>query len=81
MWQGLFGSYRDHAFELALTVSLSLIGVVAWGTIVGSMIPLALRRAGLDPANASAPFVATLCDVTGLVIYFSIAKLILLNAV
>lgn len=81
IWQGLFGSYGDHAFELALTVSLSLVGVVAWGTIVGSMLPIALRRAGFDPANASAPFVATLCDVTGLVIYFTIAKLILLNSI
>lgn len=81
LWQGLFGSYGDHAFQLALTVSLSLIGVVAWGTIVGSMLPIALRRAGFDPANASAPFVATLCDVTGLVIYFTIAKLILLNSI
>ncbi len=81
LWQSLLGTYGDHAFELALTVSLSLVGVVAWGTIVGSMLPIGLRRAGFDPANASAPFVATLCDVTGLVIYFTIAKLILLNSI
>jgi magnesium transporter len=79
-WQAAFGSYGDHAFQLGATVCLSLIGVVAWGTISGSMLPIALRKAGFDPANASAPLVATLCDVTGLVIYFSIAKLILLKA-
>ena len=74
----LFGSYNDQPLRLALTISLSLIGVVTWGTLSGSMLPLLLRRAGFDPANASAPFVATLCDVTGLLIYFSIAKAVLL---
>jgi len=58
-------------------VATSLIGVVTWGTIAGSMLPLALRRMGFDPASASAPFVATLVDVSGLVIYFSVASLIL----
>ena len=63
---------------IALTVGLvSLVGVVMWGTLVGSMLPFMLRRLGFDPASASAPFVATLVDVTGLVIYFTIAQVIL----
>jgi magnesium transporter len=62
---------------VALTVSGSLVGVVLWGTLAGSMLPFALKRAGVDPATSSAPFVATLVDVTGLVIYFSVAALIL----
>jgi magnesium transporter len=62
---------------LALTVALSLIGVVTFGTLVGAMLPFALKRFGLDPASASAPLVATLVDVTGLVIYFSLALLLL----
>ena len=61
----------------ALTVGLSLVGIVLWGTLTGSMIPMILKRLGLDPATSSAPFVATLVDVTGLVIYFSIAAVIL----
>jgi magnesium transporter len=60
-----------------VAVALSLVGVVLWGTIVGSMLPFLLRRLGLDPAAASAPFVATLADVTGLIIYFTTARLIL----
>jgi len=64
---------------LALVVATSLVGVVLWGTLVGSMLPFLLRRVGFDPASASAPFVATLVDVTGLVIYFSVALLILRN--
>nr|MBP9224941.1 magnesium transporter [Verrucomicrobiales bacterium] len=59
------------------TVGFSLIGVVLWGTISGSMLPFLLRRLGLDPATSSAPFVATLVDVTGLVIYFVIAGYVL----
>ena len=59
------------------TVGVSLIGIVLWGTIAGSMLPFLLRRAGLDPATSSAPFVATLVDVTGLVIYFSVGLLFL----
>ena len=53
-------------------MALALIGVVLWGTLVGSMLPFILRRLGFDPATSSAPFVATLVDVTGLVIYFSV---------
>jgi magnesium transporter len=77
VWQGLFHSYGEHAVRVALTVGLSLVGVVTWGTLSGSMLPFLLRRLGFDPASASAPFVATLVDVSGLVIYFSAASLIL----
>jgi magnesium transporter len=76
-WEWLFHTYGPHYILIALAVSLSLIGVVLWGTLVGSMLPFLLRRLGLDPATASAPFVATLVDVTGLVIYFSAAKVLL----
>src|SRR4029077_14480762 len=69
--------YGDHPFLIALTVFFSLIGVVLWGTLSGSMLPLILKKFGADPATSSAPFVATLVDVTGLVIYFSIAFVIL----
>ena len=62
---------------IAFTVSASVVGVVTFGTIAGSMLPFLLRRLGFDPAAASAPFVATLVDVTGLVIYFSCAATIL----
>jgi magnesium transporter len=62
---------------VALTVGLALIGIVLWGTLAGSMLPFALRRLGFDPATSSAPFVATLVDVTGLVIYFSVALVLL----
>ena len=60
-----------------LTVAPSLVGVVLFGSLAGSMLPFVLRRLGFDPASASAPFVATLVDVTGLVIYFTVALLIL----
>jgi magnesium transporter len=59
------------------TVGIALVGVVLWGTISGSMLPILLKKLGADPAVSSAPFVATLVDVTGLVIYFSVAFLIL----
>jgi magnesium transporter len=62
---------------LASTVSLSLIGVVLWGTFAGSVLPFALRVSRLDPASASAPMVATLVDVTGLIIYFTVAGITL----
>ena len=80
LWQTLFGSYGSHYVALAVTVALSLVGVVTWGTLVGSTLPMLLRRLRFDPANASAPLVATLSDVTGLIIYFSIAKVLLLPA-
>jgi magnesium transporter len=60
-----------------MTIGVSLVGIVLWGTLSGSMLPLLLRRVGLDPATSSAPFVATLVDVTGLIIYFSVAMVIL----
>ena len=69
--------YGPHYVLIAMTVALSLIGVVLFGSVAGSMLPFALRRMGFDPAVASAPFVATLVDVTGLVIYFTIAYQIL----
>jgi magnesium transporter len=78
VWQqaGLY-DYGEHANLIGTTIGLSLIGIVLWGTLSGSMIPFLLRILGLDPATSSAPFVATLVDVTGLVIYFSIAAAIL----
>jgi magnesium transporter len=77
VWSGLFHVYGEHAVSVALTVAASLVGVVLWGSLAGSMLPLGLRKAGFDPASASAPLVATLVDVSGLVIYFSIAAVIL----
>nr|AYM52340.1 magnesium transporter [Hyalangium minutum] len=80
VWQGLFHSYGEHAVKVAFTVGLSLVGVVMFGTLSGSMLPFVLRRVGFDPASASAPFVATLVDVSGLVIYFTVASVILRGA-
>ena len=77
MWEGLFHTYGAHAGLVAATVGLSLIGVVLWGCLAGAMLPFGLRRLGLDPASASAPFVATLVDVSGLVIYFTVAGVVL----
>lgn len=77
VWQHLFKTYGEHYFILALTIAYSLVGVVMFGTLAGSTLPFILRRAGLDPASASAPFVATLVDVTGLIIYFTVAKIVL----
>jgi magnesium transporter len=77
VWSKLFSAYGKHALLIAITVGISLVGVVAWGSISGSMLPFVLRRVGFDPASASAPFVATLIDVTGLIIYFSAASLVL----
>ncbi|MBL8077016.1 MAG: magnesium transporter [Anaerolineales bacterium] len=77
IWHYLFGAYGEHWFLLALTVGLALVGIVLWGSLSGSMLPFLLRRVGLDPATSSAPFVATLVDVSGLIIYFTVAGLIL----
>ncbi|HMA24660.1 MAG TPA: magnesium transporter, partial [Gemmatimonadaceae bacterium] len=78
LWQQLgFFDYGVHHTLVALTVGCSLVGIVTFGSLAGSMLPFVLRRLGFDPASASAPFVATLVDVTGLVIYFSVAWLIL----
>ncbi len=77
VWQAVGGVYGAHYLLVGLTVAGSLLGVVMFGTLAGSMLPFILRRFGADPASASAPFVATLVDVTGLVIYFTVARLIL----
>ncbi|MFA6978669.1 MAG: magnesium transporter [Ignavibacteriaceae bacterium] len=77
LWQNFSGIYGPHWLPIAFTVSFALVGVVLWGTLMGSMLPLVLKKIGFDPAVSSAPFVATLVDVTGLMIYFSIALLLL----
>jgi magnesium transporter len=78
LWQyfGLY-DYGEHWHLIAATVGAALVGIVTFGSLAGSMLPFALKRIGFDPASASAPFVATLVDVTGLVIYFSVALVIL----
>ncbi|HZR81285.1 MAG TPA: magnesium transporter, partial [Candidatus Binatia bacterium] len=77
VWGSVFHLYGPHYWAIAATVALSLVGVVLWGTLAGSMLPFVLRKLGFDPASASAPFVATLVDVSGIVIYFTVASLIL----
>jgi magnesium transporter len=78
LWQsfGLF-NYGQYHMLVALTVGTALVGIVGFGSLAGSMLPFLMKRVGFDPASASAPFVATLVDVTGLIIYFSVAFLIL----
>ena len=73
LWNSLFHTYGNHAALIGATVGISLVGVVLWGTLSGSMLPLVLKKCGADPATSSAPFVATLVDVTGLLIYFTVA--------
>lgn len=77
IWNSISNMYGEHWFLIGLTIFFTLIGVVMWGTFSGSMLPFILRRFGLDPAASSAPFVATLVDVSGLIIYFSVAMAIL----
>ena len=77
VWSAFSDIYGPHWLMVACTVSTALVGVVLWGTIIGSLLPFVLRRLGFDPAASSAPFVATLVDVTGLVIYFSVAMAVL----
>lgn len=77
LWPTRTEVYGEHYVLIGLTVGCSLIGIVTWGTLSGSMLPFLLRKLKLDPATASAPFVATLVDVTGLIIYFTIASIIL----
>ena len=77
IWSAFSDIYGPHWLLVAFTVGLALIGIVLWGTLAGSMLPFVLRRFGFDPATSSAPFVATLVDVTGLVIYFSVAVVVL----
>jgi magnesium transporter len=76
IWTTFSSIYGVHWLLMAFTVGFSLIGVVLWGSLAGSMLPLVLKKLGFDPATSSAPFVATLVDVTGLVIYFNIAMII-----
>ncbi len=77
IWPTREALYGPHYVLVAVTVMLSLIGIVLWGTISGSMLPFLLKKVGFDPASASAPAVATLVDVTGLIIYFSVASVVL----
>ena len=79
LWQnlGIAGGYGEHYLLIALTVGIAVLGVVTFGSLAGAMLPFVLKRIGFDPASASAPFVATLVDVTGLTIYFYVALLIL----
>jgi magnesium transporter len=78
LWQQLgLRNYDPHWQLIAVTIGLSLVGIVTFGTLAGSMLPFLLRRFGFDPASASAPLVATLVDVSGLVIYFTVALLVL----
>lgn len=77
IWHTFSHIFGEYYLSVAFTIGISLLGVVLWGTLVGSMLPLILKRLGADPAASSTPFVATLVDVTGLIIYFSVALMIL----
>ena len=76
LWRKLAVCWAAAAL-IGVTVGISLLGVVMWGTLTGSMLPFLIKRCGIDPAVSSAPFVATLVDVTGLIIYFSVATVVL----
>ena len=76
-WQMFADEYGEYWFLIGLVISFSLVGVVMWGSLTGSMLPFLLRKLGADPASSSAPFVSTLVDVTGLIIYFTFATLLL----
>ncbi len=76
-WDAAFHTYGPHSFLLGIAVGLTLVGIVLWGTISGSVLPFVLKRAGFDPASASTPFVATIVDVTGVLLYFGVANVIL----
>jgi magnesium transporter len=77
IWHLLSNTFGEYYLSIAAVIGISLTGVVLWGTLVGSMLPLVLKKLGADPAASSTPFVATLVDVTGLIIYFSVALMIL----
>ena len=77
LWQSITPIYGPHWVLVGTTVGIALVGIVLWGSLAGSMLPLLLKRVGLDPATSSAPFVATLVDVTGLIIYFTVALVLL----
>jgi magnesium transporter len=77
IWNALFPkAYGEIWLLLAMSVGLALVGIVLWGSLVGSILPMVLQRLGYDPAVSSAPFVATLVDVTGLIIYFTVALIV-----
>ncbi|MEQ1678002.1 MAG: magnesium transporter, partial [Chitinophagaceae bacterium] len=73
----VFGLFGEHFIRIGFAIGIAIIGVVLWGTIMGSMLPLLLKKMGADPATSSTPFIATLVDVTGLLIYFGTAFLLL----
>ncbi len=78
LWSWIFpNTYGEHWMLVAATVGTALVGIVMWGSLMGSMLPLIIKRVGFDPATSSAPFIATLVDVTGLIIYFSVALMIM----
>jgi magnesium transporter len=77
IWAQFSDIYGPHWFLIALTVGIALIGIVLWGSLAGSMLPIVMKKLKFDPATSSAPFVATLVDVTGLIIYFTIAMLVM----
>jgi magnesium transporter len=77
VWQQIWPIYGQHYLLVAGSVAVSLIGVVMLGTVTGGLLPFLLRRVGLDPASSSAPFVATIVDVAGLMIYFTVAGIVL----
>ncbi len=77
LWSQFVTVYGEHWLQVGLAVGISLLGVVLWGNLIGSLFPLVLKRLGRDPAVSSAPFVATVVDVTGLLIYFGIASVLL----
>jgi magnesium transporter len=77
LWPGRVSAFGEHFALIGATVAVSLVWIVMWGAVAGAMLPFLLRRLGFDPASASAPFVSTLVDVTGLVIYFSVATVLL----
>jgi magnesium transporter len=81
VWSAFSTTYGEHWVLIALTVSLTLTAVVLWGTLIGSLLPFAMRRLGFDPATSSAPFVATVVDVTGLMIYFTVGIVLLRGTV
>lgn len=78
IWSRFSHIYDPSPMLVATTVGVALVGIVLWGSLMGSMLPLILKKLGFDPATSSAPFVATLVDVTGLIIYFTVALFIML---
>ena len=81
LWSAFSNIYGEHWLLVGTAVSLSLMAIVLWGSLIGSMLPFGLKRLGLDPATSSAPFVATFVDVTGLVIYFTVSMVVLKGTV